>query len=174
MHKFIIILLLGAASLSSAQSMNNEKLETIYRTVSDSIQGSNGRWQFMIDEVPFICLTDETNNRMRIISPIIEFFRLNEEEKDNALVANFHTALDVKYAISDELLWAVFIHPLKELSEKQVVDAVKQVYLARQNFGTTYSSTPLIFGGNSGEAPQEEKKPEEENSDIIPVKVRKT
>jgi len=96
---------------------------------------------------------------MRIISPITEIFKLDDDELKNALVANFHTALDVKYAISDDLLWAVFIHPLKELSEEQVKDAMLQVYSASVNFGTTYSSTNLIFPGvlNKDDSDKEKK-----------------
>lgn len=145
--------------------MTNEKLDTIFKTVSDTIKGESGRWQFLINDVPLVCVTDVSHNRMRIISPIIESYKLDEEMKTNALVANFHTALDVKYAISDDLLWAVFIHPLKELSEAQVIDAVKQVYFAKVNFGTSYSSTSLVFPGKKEE---NEVKPKEE-----PLKKRK-
>jgi len=106
-------------------------------------------------------MTDENANRMRIISPVIEVAKLGDEELKNALLANFHTALDVKYAISDDILWSVFIHPLKELSEQQVEDAIDQVYSANATFGTTYSSTNLVFPGNIREEEKkiEEKKP---------------
>ena len=50
---------------------------------------------------------------------------IGEEELLNAMVANFHSALDVKYALSDEIIWSVFIHPLRELSEYQVRDAIE-------------------------------------------------
>ncbi len=53
--------------------------------------------------------------------------------------------LDAKYAISDEILWAVFIHPLKELSDKQISSAIKQVYSSAITFGTSYSSGNLVF-----------------------------
>ncbi len=46
---------------------------------------------------------DENANRMRIITPIAERKQLNEDLILNSLVANFHTALDVKYALSDEV-----------------------------------------------------------------------
>lgn len=141
-----------------AQNMNNEKMGKILESMADSIQGQNGQWQFKIKEVLFLCVTDTKHNRMRIISPITEAQRLDEKLKSAALVANFHTALDVKYAIADDLLWSVFIHPLKELSEAQVRDAVKQVYSANNTFGTSFSSTPLVFPGGSGEK-KEVKKP---------------
>ena len=125
--------------------MNNETLEKLLTQTSDTIIGSNGRWQLLIKETTLICLTDENNNRMRIISPIIESSKLNEDLKTDVLIANFHTALDVKYAISDNVLWSVFIHPLKELTDNQVIDAIKQVYRANLTLGSTNSSTDLIF-----------------------------
>ncbi|MFY0602661.1 MAG: hypothetical protein JXQ93_01845 [Flavobacteriaceae bacterium] len=137
--------------------MTPKKLETILTKLTDSIQGTNGKWQFKIKGIIFICITDKKHNRMRIISPIIETVRLNEKLKSAALVANFHSVLDVKYAIADDVLWSVFIHPLKELSEKQVKDAVSQVYSANVTFGTSFSSTTLVFPGN---AKKEKNKPQ--------------
>lgn len=150
MKKILLIFILGFGLLSSsAQNMTQKKLGNILASVSDSIQGNNGRWQFMVKEVVFMCITDSTHNRMRIISPITEVNRLDENLKSAALVANFHSALDVKYAIAEDVLWSVFIHPLKELSEDQVKDAVKQVYSANVTFGTSFSSTDLVFPGST-------------------------
>ncbi|GAA4891613.1 hypothetical protein GCM10023311_15020 [Flaviramulus aquimarinus] len=141
--------------------MDNEKLETIYATVSDSIKGNPGAWQFFIKELPIMSITDANHNRMRIMSPIADSNSLSNDLIKSALVANFHTALDVKYAVSDGILWSVFIHPLKELSEAQVKDAVSQVYYANINFGTTFASTSLTFPSNISEK-------EEEKIDEIP------
>ncbi len=142
-----------------SQNMNTQKLDEIFKSVADSIQGGEGRWQFKIKDVVFLCVTDTKHNRMRIVSPITEAKRLDEKLKSAALVANFHSVLDVKYAIADDLLWSAFIHPLKELSEAQVKDAVNQVYSANVTFGTTFSSTSLVFPGSQK---TEEKKKEKE------------
>lgn len=145
----------------SAQEMNNQKLGEIIEKVSDSLQGDNGNWQFMIDNVLFYCITDENHNRMRIISPIVESKKMDKELMYNSLIANFHTALDVKYAISDDILWSVFIHPLKELSNHQIEDAIFQVHNANKTFGDTYSSANLVFPKNISE----EKKLKEKDND---------
>jgi len=40
-------------------------------------------------------------------------------------------------------------HPLKELNEaQQVIDAIQQVYAAALTFGSSYSSTDLVFPRN--------------------------
>ena len=140
-----------------AQEMNNLKLGEIIQMMGDSVEGQSGAWQFMYEDRMMIVITDEGFNRMRIISPIIEVQELTSEYLHKALIANFHTALDVKYAISDEVMWSVFLHPLKELSGSQFRDAVRQVYNAADSFGTTFSSTDLVFPGGAGEEKKEEK-----------------
>lgn len=150
---FILIFHLGFS-----QNMNNEKMGTILESVSDSIQGQNGQWQFKVKDILLMCITDTKHNRMRIISPITEAKRLDDKLKSAALVADFHTALDVKYAIADDVLWSVYIHPLKELTEAQVRDAVSQVYAANITFGTTFSSTDLVFPGSQKKEETKKKK----------------
>ena len=156
----LLILLFTISFSLKAQEMNPEKLLEIITKVSDTVQSEGNSMRFMYKERFLICVHDQKANRMRIISPIVEREKIGEEELLNALVANFHSALDVKYALSDEIIWSVFIHPLQELSEHQVEDAISQVYLAAATFGGSYSSTHLVFPGNSEK--KEEKLPEPE------------
>ncbi len=125
--------------------MNNKQLDTIFHTLIDNVKGNHGHWQFILGDTQLICLTDELHNRMRFMAPIIETDKLTPDEINRCLEANFHTALDIKYAISDGILWSVFMHPLKELTERQVEDAIQQVYAGAQNFGSSYSSSNLYF-----------------------------
>jgi len=125
--------------------MNNEKLGIIINGLTDQVEGENGNWRFLIDSTLFVCLTDQNYNRMRIISPIIEADQVTANEMKKCMEANFHTALDSKYAISDGILWAVFIHPLGELSVEQVINAISQVFSSANTFGTIYSSGELSF-----------------------------
>jgi len=158
MKNIFLFFIMVTASCSYSQSkMTQEKLDAIYAKISDTINGNSGKWQFKVHDVVFIALSDSTNNRMRIISPIVETIKLSESLKEDALVANFHSVLDVKYAISDDLLWSVFIHPLKELSEDQVYQAVKQVYYANITFGNSFSSTTLVFPGRQDNQHHKEK-----------------
>ena len=144
----ICIILFYTINLQS-QSMTPEKLMALIQQEADTVSAQANSAQFLFNDAMLICIYDEKANRMRIISPIVEREKIGEEELLNALVANFHSALDVKYALSDEVIWSVFAHPLKELTEDQVVDAIFQVYAAAATFGTTYSSTNLIFPGNT-------------------------
>lgn len=139
-----------------SQNMDNEKLLEIIQAQADTLQGDLGNWKFVYKEIPMLCVTDQTNNRMRIITPIIESSKLNEELLLDSMTANFHSALDVKYAISNGILWSAYVHPLKELSNEQVESAISQVYYAAKTFGTTFSSTELLFGAGSLEEKKKE------------------
>ena len=146
MQKLIFTLsLIFAVSSINAQDMDNEKLHAIFYTISDQIEGENGNWRFSIDSLGFMCLTDELHNRMRIMSPVLSTSDMSEEEIKKCLEANFHTALDARYAISDDILWAAYIHPLKELTKEQVISGITQVYSCVKTFGTYYSSGILSF-----------------------------
>jgi hypothetical protein len=138
--------------------MTNSDLEKIIYVVADSLRGNTGNWQFMIKDRILVCITDENNNRMRIMSPIIEQKKLAYEDMLKLMEANFHTALDVKYAISDDVLWSVYIHPLKELGKDEVLSAINQVYSAAITYGTTYNSTGLTFPNKREEEEDKKKK----------------
>jgi hypothetical protein len=128
-----------------AQDMDNEKLHAIFYTLSDEMEGQDGQWQFIIDSTMFLCMTDKLHNRMRIISPIVEMDKVTSEQVSRCMEANFHSALDGRYAVSDNIMWAAFIHPLKELTKEQVFSAISQVYSCARTFGTMYSSGSLSF-----------------------------
>lgn len=150
-RKFFLIFIIGFLALGylDAQEMTARHLKALIEQSSDTLAQNGNSIRFIYKERPLVCIYDENANRMRIISPIVERSAIDEEQLLNAMVANFHSALDVKYALSDEIIWSVFIHPLKELSDHQVEDAIYQVYNAAITFGSTYSSTGLVFPGNT-------------------------
>ena len=166
MHFFKITALSAFLFISSAhaQNMNNENLEKILYVIADTIQVQNGGWEFTVKGLPMLCITDQSHNRMRIISPVREVKDVSEEQLKEAMAANFHSALDVKYAISNDILWVAFIHPLKELSKDQVISAISQVYNANLTFGTTYSSTDLVFPGPKDKEEEKKKKKKSKRS----------
>jgi hypothetical protein len=137
--------------------MNNQRLELLLSQHVDSLIGTPGQWQTVYQELPMMIVTDETNDRMRIIAPIVEVDKLDKGVLLDCLAANFHSALDVKYAVSNDIMWCVFIHPLSPLTEGELKSAVEQVYYGAATFGTTYSSTQLLFGGGSNDTKQNPK-----------------
>lgn len=137
--------------------MDNSKLEALLSQQVDSIKGIPGRWHVTYRELPMMIITDENNDRMRIMAPIVDIDTLDKEVLLDCLAANFHTALDVKYAVSNDIMWSVFIHPLSPLTESELKSAIEQVYFAVATFGGSYTSTQLLFGGRNTEGEQKPK-----------------
>ena len=129
------------------QPMTNKKLDDLIRQITSDVVGQMGNWQFLINKRDILVITDERHNRMRIMSPVTTQDRLNEAELTRLLEANFSSALDAKYALRDQTLWSVFTHPLGELSDEQFLDCVAQVANLANNFGHSYASSNLFFGG---------------------------
>ncbi len=48
-------------------------------------------------------------------------------------------------------VWSVYLHPLSSLTQQEFDAAVEQVVRLRQNFGTTYTSSDLVFGQEKAE-----------------------
>lgn len=126
--------------------MTLEQLEQVLRETADEIEGEDGRWQLRLGEVALACMTDLRFDRMRIIAPIAEVDEVSEEIREACLEANFHTALDARYATSDGVLYAAFIHPLSPLDDDLAESAIRQVANLVETFGTTFSSGALVFG----------------------------
>lgn len=129
--------------------MDNEQLGALIQKQADLVHSAQpGRWQFDYFGRVLIVLTDESMNRMRIITPVVEVGELDTEAVVTCLSANFDRALDARYAISGEYLWSAFIHPLRELENEQVVDALMQVATLAVTYGTSFSSSGLTFGAS--------------------------
>lgn len=136
----------------TARGMTQLKMAEIIAQVAGQYQGAKNNIQFVFNEVPMALISDARNNRMRIIAPITEVENLTPAHLKAAMVSNFHLALDARYAIAKGVLYATYIHPLKELTKQQLESAVSQVSTLRLTFGSTYTSGALTFGGeNSSE-----------------------
>ena len=131
----------------SFSGMNNRLLDELIREVGDNVDGQPGYWQFEFIGRQLVCITDEHFNRMRVMTPVANEESLSDATVRKILAANFDRALDAKYATSQDLLWAIFMHPLRELTPRQISDAFQQVQTLADNFGTSYSSCGLYFGG---------------------------
>lgn len=145
---FLIFFCFCTNIVTAQMDMNNTQMQEILEEISEKVEGVKGNWQIIYGEQILFIITDEAHNRMRIFTPIADQKDLEKGEMEEMLSANFHAALDAKYALYSGFVVSLFTHPLQELTEDQFKDAIKQVAVAAQNFGTTYSSTDLIFGAD--------------------------
>lgn len=127
--------------------MTNKKMHAIFKKEATNLEGDLGAWQMEYGQYFLIAITDESANRMRLFTPIIEEEKLERGQLRKMLEANFHSALDAKYALYKETVVSVFTHPLAELTEEQLIDAMRQVVTLANTFGTSYTSTGWVFGG---------------------------
>ncbi len=149
MKNLIMACLLLAPIPSNAQDMDFKKLKLVLAKEAVIVQEAGNAVEYELNGLKIYLITDESANRMRLMAGIDEAEKLTREDLDILMEANYDRALDAKYAISDKILWAVYVHPLRELHEKQIVDALYQVFALVKNYGTTYTSTDMIFGGGN-------------------------
>ncbi len=136
----------------SLEEMNVDKLDTILRDAIPNIKSQSSQWRFSLKGINLIVIADSRANRMRIIAPITEVSKVDGKQVSDMMTANFHTALDARYAISKGLVVATFVHPLNSLQERDLISALNQVSSLASTFGTSYSSGELLFlPGGEGE-----------------------
>lgn len=137
----------GKATGPSLEPMTNQRLDTLIRDNAKNVEGRLGYWKLNISGRDLLVITDSAHNRMRIISPVAPQDKLDNSQLARLLEANFASALDAKYALRDGMLWSIFTHPLGELMDEQFLDCLAQVANLADNFGSSYASSNLIFGG---------------------------
>ena len=145
-----------SGSVQSIPSMNNASLDVIIRRLDPDAQGGDGYWQLRYADTTALVITDQTANRMRIVSQVATVESLDKAMLFRLLQANFDTALDARYAIAQDILWSTFIHPLGSLDEQAFVSAFAQTITLTHTFGESYSSGALRYRGGDTEAAQQE------------------
>ncbi|MBT5219953.1 MAG: hypothetical protein HOM16_10810 [Woeseia sp.] len=100
---------------------------------------------------------DIAADRMRIVMPIGSTDGISNDELIRVMQANYDSALDARYAIANEQMWGVYIHPLSELSDDEFLTALGETANIVISYGTSYSSGLFMFGGgDSAEIQQRE------------------
>lgn len=140
----LLSLVAGCAGLVP-QSMTQARLEALIAAQAQDVEGDPGAIRFRFDGVGLVCLSDPARDRMRIMAPVVKLSELTKEEVAGMLKANYYSALDARYATSSELVFAVYMHPLSSLTEAELRSALQQVARLVQTFGSTYSSSDLIY-----------------------------
>ncbi|MGH6962009.1 MAG: hypothetical protein ACREE7_16125 [Dongiaceae bacterium] len=144
---FVVFAGVGAAQDSPPRRMTQENLHAIIAEAAQDVRAEGNVVVFRLGETQLLCISDTFADRMRIIAPIKRLEEATAEELLAALQANFHTVLDARYAVSNGIIFAAYLHPLSSLTREQIVSAMHQVAAARASFGTDYSSGGPVFGG---------------------------
>lgn len=139
-----------------AQDMTPERMGSIIFEVGSEVEVGPNFWQFQVEGIFLMCIYDTTFDRMRIISPIIETDKMTIAQQYSMLQANFHSALDARYAISEGIVYSAYVHPLSSLQAADFESAIMQVAILGATFGTEYTSGALSYGGEQEEGYEDE------------------
>ncbi|MEM9136439.1 MAG: hypothetical protein AAGB01_03700 [Cyanobacteria bacterium P01_F01_bin.42] len=126
--------------------MTQQKLEDILREIANDVESNRNQVLFSYNDRPLLLLTDTAADRMRVMAPITQLDDVDDDAMTKMMIANFHTALDGRYAVSNGIVYATFIHPLSSLAERDFRSAVDQVANLAQTYGSTYTSGTQLFG----------------------------
>jgi CelD/BcsL family acetyltransferase involved in cellulose biosynthesis len=136
----------AATAPSPGAGMSLSAMDQLIRQVDPKAQRDGGSWTLQIQNVPLTVVTDERADRMRILCPVARTNEVTEIQYLRAMEANFHTALDARYATSHGILFSVFIHRLSTLDAQDFLSGAEQVAHLAAGFGTSYSSGVMRFG----------------------------
>lgn len=140
--------------------MTAARLGELVKVVDANASNQGNSWQFVFQGRPFVMVFDEKADRMRMFTPIGPETLLTPDLMRRMLQANFDSALDARYAVANELIWGVFIHPLSPLDQDQFASAVIQILNVATSFGNAFSSGLFTYGG--GDSVEENRKMLEE------------
>jgi len=126
--------------------MTQAKLAEQIERIAGEVKVTNHVIEFSYNGVQMACISDTTHDRMRLITPVANGEALGAADLQVLMIANFHTTLDARYALSKGVVYATFLHPLSPLTTEELESALRQVSALARNFGSSFSSDELVYG----------------------------
>ncbi|PPR25018.1 MAG: hypothetical protein CFH40_00586 [Alphaproteobacteria bacterium MarineAlpha10_Bin3] len=138
-------------SKAAPTEMSLNRMNDLIEAVGNGVERMTpGQWRFTIEKVAVLVIADETHYRMRILVGIVKADKIPPGVYRRLMQANFDTALDARYAVAKGLLWSLYLHPLKSLTDRLFLSGIGQAVNLYRTFGKTFSSGGLAFqGGDS-------------------------
>ena len=156
----ICVLTLGACGskieTTSSEKMTPKKLTTLIQKFDEDAKISGNSVEFTLNEQELYFVYDKTADRMRIITPVAQSSIASEDVLIRMMQANYDAVLDARYAMANDIIWAVFIHPLSSLTQDEFLSGIAQTITAAETFGTSYTSGAFVFGGGDSNSIHED------------------
>ena len=145
----ILFFILAFTTPAFAQdtSMTAERLAQIIMDIDPDAAITPSGIELTIEDIPVLVVMAPAADRMRAMVPIASVEDVTPEEMSRMMQANFDTALDARYAVAQDRVWGVFIHPLGALEREQFLSAIVQTVNLARTYGTLYSGGAQVFGG---------------------------
>ena len=134
--------------------MTLDRLARIIDALDPRAESNGTAWRLNVSGLKVLVVTDAAADRMRVMTPVREADEMTREELMRVIQANFDTALDARYAVAKDVLWAVFIHPLSPLEKDEFISGLGQVINITRSYGSLYSGGALRYGGGDSGALQ--------------------
>ena len=145
----ILFFILAFTTHAFAQdtSMTAERLAQIIMDIDPDAAITPSGIELTIEDIPVLVVMAPAADRMRAMVPIASVEDVTPEEMSRMMQANFDTALDARYAVAQDRVWGVFIHPLGAWEREQFLSAIAQTVNLARTYGTLYSGGAQVFGG---------------------------
>ncbi len=134
------------------EPMSIARLDALIRRAGEDVQRQGTSWVFKVADRQIQVVSDPRADRMRILVPVRDVSGLDARELYRLLQAGFETALDARYAIAGEMVWSVFIHPLRTLDDAEFLSGLGQTINLAKTYGKEYTSGLLSYGGGDAAA----------------------
>jgi hypothetical protein len=144
------ILLMSSSAIAESpdtEAMTADKMASIILRIDKKARVEGNVIEFEIQQYPVVLVFDEVADRMRLMSPVGKAEDIDAAQMTRLMQANFDSALDARYAIANDVLWGLFVHPLSSLTEEEFVVAIGQTINVVVTFGKSYSSGVFVYGG---------------------------
>lgn len=138
---------MGCSTVKPSEKMTGEKLSDLILAFDEDAKVNETSVEFTLAERAVFLVYDTKADRMRIMSPIAPAALANADIHERMLQANYDAVLDARYALANNAIWAVFIHPMGSLTKDDFLSGVAQTVTAAETFGSTYTSGAMVFGG---------------------------
>ncbi|MHC5028226.1 MAG: hypothetical protein ACYTGR_15850 [Planctomycetota bacterium] len=130
----------------SAAPFNSAQLDVLLRRLLPDVQGEPGRWAARIDsDIEVYIVADEVGDRMRIMVPVARVDRSEVDLLWVLLLANYDRALDAKYAVYENLVWATWSRRLSWSDAVEVEAAITDVICLARNTGSTFATGDVVY-----------------------------
>ena len=142
----------SAEAQAEPEKMTAASLTELIQKFDEEAKVEGNAVQFTLQERGLIFVYDETADRMRVITPIAPAAVATDALMARMLQANYDAVLDARYAVANDLIWAVYIHKLSSITQEDFLSGVAQAVTAAETFGTSFTSGAVVFGGGDSSA----------------------
>jgi hypothetical protein len=127
-------------------AMTTDQLDKLLRSRFNELETGKDQWRLEVGGTRVHVLADPDSDRLRVMAPVAAVDRSDADAFRRLLEANYGNTLDARYAIDNDILWALFLAPLATVPEYMVDAAISQVVELARTTGSSFSASPVALG----------------------------